>query len=77
MIDRPPGRTRTDVGSAAAIRTELAELADPERAAGMAGYFQARPGGYGEGDRFLGIAVPPQRAVAKRPAMAIPRSRRS
>ncbi|WP_029431656.1 DNA alkylation repair protein [Blastococcus sp. URHD0036] len=58
--------------SAAAIRTELAELADPERAAGMARYFQVRPGGYGEGDRFLGIAVPPQRAVAKRYAATTP-----
>ncbi|RBY85333.1 DNA alkylation repair protein [Blastococcus sp. TF02A-26] len=56
--------------SAAAIRTELAELADPVRAAGMARYFQVRPGGYGEGDRFLGIAVPPQRAIARRHAAA-------
>ncbi len=54
--------------TAAAIRSELAELADAERAAGMARYFQARPGGYGEGDRFLGIAVPPQRAIARRHA---------
>jgi 3-methyladenine DNA glycosylase AlkD len=58
--------------SAAAIRTELAELADPERAAGMARYFQVRPGGYGEGDRFLGIAVPPQRAIARRHAATTP-----
>ncbi|SEO76322.1 DNA alkylation repair protein [Trujillonella endophytica] len=54
--------------SAAAIRAELAELADDARAAGMARYFQVRPGGYGEGDRFLGIAVPPQRAIARRHA---------
>ena len=52
--------------TADAIRAELAALADPGRAAGMAAYFQARPGGYGEGDRFLGIAVPPQRALARR-----------
>jgi 3-methyladenine DNA glycosylase AlkD len=54
--------------SAEAIRTALAELADPDRAAGMARYFQVRPGGYGEGDRFLGIAVPPQRRVAREQA---------
>ena len=36
----------------------------------MARYFQARPGGYGEGDRFLGIAVPQQRQIAKRYAPA-------
>ena len=45
MTDSPPERARPDGGSAAAIRTELA---DPERAVGMAHYFQARPGGYGE-----------------------------
>lgn len=56
--------------TAAAIRAELAGLADAARAEGMARYFQARPGGYGEGDRFLGIAVPPQRAVARRHADA-------
>jgi 3-methyladenine DNA glycosylase AlkD len=56
--------------SAEAIRAELAEVADPERAVGMAAYFQARPGGYGEGDRFLGVAVPPQRRIAMRHAAA-------
>jgi 3-methyladenine DNA glycosylase AlkD len=70
VTDSPRARTRPDIGSAAAIRTELAELADPERAAAMARYFQARPGGYGEGDRFLGIAVPPQRRIARRHAAA-------
>ena len=68
MTDSQRARTRPDTGSAAAIRTELAQLADPERAAAMARYFQARPGGYGEGDRFLGIAVPPQRLIARRHA---------
>jgi 3-methyladenine DNA glycosylase AlkD len=58
--------------TAAAIRAELAAVADPERAAGMARYFQARPGGYGEGDRFLGVAVPPQRAIARRHAATTP-----
>jgi 3-methyladenine DNA glycosylase AlkD len=50
----------------AQVRRELAGLADPQRAAGMARYFKTGPGGYAEGDRFLGIAVPPQRAVARR-----------
>ncbi|MGY1622139.1 DNA alkylation repair protein [Geodermatophilus sp. SYSU D00965] len=54
--------------TAAVIRGELAAAADPERAEGMARYFQARPGGYGEGDRFLGIGVPVQRRVARRHA---------
>jgi Predicted DNA alkylation repair enzyme len=72
VTDSPPERARPDGGSAAAIRTELAELADPERAASMARYFQARPGGYGEADRFLGIAVPPQRRIARRHATVTP-----
>ncbi|MFW3170895.1 DNA alkylation repair protein [Geodermatophilus sp. CPCC 206100] len=58
--------------SAAAIRADLAAAADPERAAGMARYFQARPGGYGEGDRFLGIGVPEQRRIARRHALTTP-----
>ncbi|MGY1638758.1 DNA alkylation repair protein [Geodermatophilus sp. SYSU D00742] len=51
-----------------AVRADLAAAADPERAAGMARYFQVRPGGYGEGDRFLGIAVPELRRIARRHA---------
>jgi 3-methyladenine DNA glycosylase AlkD len=31
--------------------------ADPETAQVLAGYFQVRPGGYGEGDTFLGIKL--------------------
>jgi 3-methyladenine DNA glycosylase AlkD len=54
--------------TAAAIRAELAAAADPERAAGLARYFQTRPGGYGEGDRFLGVRVPDQRRIARRHA---------
>jgi 3-methyladenine DNA glycosylase AlkD len=52
--------------SAAALRDELVALADPERAAGAARYFQARPGGYGEGDAFLGVRVPDVRAAVRR-----------
>ncbi|MGK5110928.1 MULTISPECIES: DNA alkylation repair protein [unclassified Geodermatophilus] len=58
--------------TAARIRAELAAAADPERAAGMARYFQVRPGGYGEGDRFLGIGVPAQRRIARRHAATTP-----
>jgi 3-methyladenine DNA glycosylase AlkD len=51
---------------AAAVRAELATLADPERAAWTARYFDLAPGGYGEGDELLGIPVPAQRRVARR-----------
>ncbi|MEO9327788.1 DNA alkylation repair protein [Gordonia aurantiaca] len=52
--------------TAAAVEAAAAELADPERAAGLARFFQARPGGYGEGDEFIGLRVPQQRAIARR-----------
>ena len=51
---------------AAAVERELASLADPERAAWTARYFDVAPGGYGEGDVLLGIPVPEQRRVARR-----------
>jgi 3-methyladenine DNA glycosylase AlkD len=43
----------------------LQQKATPERASGAYRYFQAFPGGYAEGDRFIGVTVPDQRAVAK------------
>lgn len=56
----PPGRddARSAVGA-------LVALADPERAEGTASFFQTGPGGYGEGDRFLGLTVPQVVVVAK------------
>ncbi|HOA35897.1 MAG TPA: DNA alkylation repair protein [Bacillota bacterium] len=48
------------------IKKELARLADPEKAKHSQRFFQAFPGGYGEGDRFLGLTVPLQRKVAGR-----------
>ena len=52
-------------GHAAAIRDELEALRDDERAAFIAPYFGAVPGGYGEGDVILGMPVPAQRKVAR------------
>ncbi|QTE27983.1 DNA alkylation repair protein [Pengzhenrongella sicca] len=49
-----------------AVRAELAAAAEPARVAALGRYLQAGPGGYGEGDRFLGVRVPAQRAVARR-----------
>lgn len=48
------------------VRRELADAAAPERAAGLARYLQAVPGGYGEGDELLGVRVPVQRQIAGR-----------
>ncbi|MFG2062167.1 DNA alkylation repair protein [Micromonospora sp. NPDC048871] len=48
------------------VRAALAGVADPGRAAGVGRYLQMVPGGYGEGDRAIGVTVPEQRKVAGR-----------
>jgi len=48
------------------IKQELSKYIDPEKASFLPGFFQAYPGGYGEGDRFLGVTVPNQRKVANK-----------
>ncbi|WP_327041030.1 DNA alkylation repair protein [Micromonospora ureilytica] len=48
------------------VRQKLASLADPRRAEASSRFLQMGPGGYGEGDRALGVSVPDQRRVAAR-----------
>lgn len=43
---------------------QLKQQAKPEKAAFYPKFFQAYPGGYGEGDQFLGVVVPDQRKIA-------------
>jgi 3-methyladenine DNA glycosylase AlkD len=50
----------------AALRAEMRALADPERAQSSQRFFKTGPGEYGEGDRFIGLTVPQQRALARR-----------
>lgn len=50
--------------TASAIIRALSDLSNPEKAAFLPGFFRAFPGGYGEGDKFLGVTVPNQRKVA-------------
>jgi 3-methyladenine DNA glycosylase AlkD len=52
-------------GIAKQVKEVLLSHADATKAAILARYFRALPGGYGEGDLFLGINVPQQRTVAK------------
>jgi 3-methyladenine DNA glycosylase AlkD len=50
--------------TASAVIQALSDLSNPEKAAFLPRFFKAFPGGYGEGDRFLGVTVPNQRTVA-------------
>jgi 3-methyladenine DNA glycosylase AlkD len=47
------------------LLTELKKLARPDKTAVLLSFFQCLPGGYGEGDQFLGVIVPDQRKIAK------------
>lgn len=51
--------------TASQIITELENCGNAEKAAHLSGFFKTGKGQYGEGDRFLGVTVPEQRAVAK------------
>jgi len=48
------------------IKQELKKYVNAEKAAYLPKFFQAFEGGYGEGDRFLGVVVPDQRKVARK-----------
>jgi 3-methyladenine DNA glycosylase AlkD len=48
------------------VKNELMSLADPEKVPQLKKYFKAMPGGYGEGDEFIGMTVPQQRKIAKK-----------
>jgi len=48
------------------IKQELASYDDRKRSGALENFFKAFPGGYGEGDKFIGVTVPNQRKTAKK-----------
>lgn len=48
------------------IKSDLAKLADREKAKFFPRFFKAGPGEYGEGDKFIGVTVPNMRLVARK-----------
>lgn len=64
-VVRKPAAASTAPLTARAAAKRLREFADDERAEFVKGYFKTGPGEYGEGDRFIGVAVPDLRRVAR------------
>jgi 3-methyladenine DNA glycosylase AlkD len=52
--------------TASEVKKAIRELGNATKAAKSARFFKTGQGEYGEGDRFLGLTVPEQRAIAKR-----------
>ena len=48
------------------IKNELNQYTTPEKAEFLPRFFKTNPGGYAEGDKFIGVTVPDQRKVAKK-----------
>ncbi|WP_394553472.1 DNA alkylation repair protein [Agromyces sp. MMS24-JH15] len=61
-----PAGSNPDAQDADGVVAALAEVASAERAASSAWFFKSGPGGYAEGDRFIGVTVPMQRGIARR-----------
>ena len=59
-------RVIADLDTLAAVNRALPAAGDPAIAAHSKTFFKSEPGGYGEGDRFLGIRVPVVRRLALR-----------
>lgn len=53
------------------LKRDLRAMASAEKAKASAWFFKTRPGGYAEGDKFLGVTVPEQRKIAKKYALEL------
>jgi len=52
--------------TAAALKQELFQISDSEKAAFLPYFFKTGKGQYGEGDKFIGVVVPKLRAMVKK-----------
>ncbi|MBI5404848.1 MAG: DNA alkylation repair protein [Candidatus Kerfeldbacteria bacterium] len=52
--------------TAARVRRDLRQLSRPAKAKILKSFFKTGPDQYGSGDRFIGVAVPDQRRVARK-----------
>ncbi|HKL22618.1 MAG TPA: DNA alkylation repair protein, partial [Tichowtungia sp.] len=57
--------TSNSTPTASAIKAALENEANPDKARHHQGFFKTGPGGYGEGDKFIGVSLPAQRRIAK------------
>jgi 3-methyladenine DNA glycosylase AlkD len=53
------------------IKNDLKDHSNEGKAGYLPKFFQSFPGGYGEGDTFLGVSIPHQRAIAKKYATIV------
>jgi 3-methyladenine DNA glycosylase AlkD len=53
------------VNVAEQVKEKLLSFVEPEKAEFLPRFFQAFPGGYGDGDRFIGVRVPHLRKTAR------------
>ncbi len=63
---------KTDPPTAVDALAALRDAADPVRAANAMRYFKTGPGGYGEGDRFIGVTAPLLQRKLSRDFRAMP-----
>jgi 3-methyladenine DNA glycosylase AlkD len=61
-------KTCSTPGTAIAVKNELLKLVNHEKANFYPRFFKTGKGEYGEGDQFLGVVVPDQRRIARKPA---------
>lgn len=64
-MPQQPTSKQGDIEGHAAVVGALRDKARPDKAEFFPRFFKVKPGDYGEGDRFLGVTVPEQRAIAK------------